>query len=69
MIYIVAILLPPLALLMVGKFWAAVFNFLMCCTLFLWPVAIIHAWIGVKNSSGAGNKNINQITVVNSVGK
>ena len=55
MLYLLALLVPPIACIGAGKFWHAVLNFVMCSTLFLWPFAIIHAWVvvrGVKNSSG-----------------
>lgn len=45
--YILAVLLPPLAVLSCGKFWQAFFNLIL--TLFLWVPGIIHAMLVVSN--------------------
>jgi uncharacterized membrane protein YqaE (UPF0057 family) len=48
MLYLLALLAPPIACLAAGRFWHAALNFLLCCTLIGIPVAMIHAWYVVK---------------------
>ena len=59
MYYIIALLCPPLACLMVGRFWASVLNFAMCCTIILGPLAMIHAWYVVRGSERAVSPTVN----------
>jgi uncharacterized membrane protein YqaE (UPF0057 family) len=47
-VYIVAIFFPPIAVLLCGKPFQAILNFVLCCTLVLAVVAIIHACFVVK---------------------
>lgn len=47
MMYLLAILLPPVAVLMVGKPFQAVINFILC--LFFWIPGVIHAVLVVKD--------------------
>lgn len=70
MLYLLAILVPPLACLCAGKFWHAVLNALiMLCTAGIaWPVAAIHAWLVVKGAQqqrGIGSV----VNVTNVVGR
>ena len=46
MLYVLAILLPPIAVLCVGRPFAALLNFLL--TLCLWVPGIIHAFVVVN---------------------
>lgn len=50
MLYLLALLAPPLACIGAGKFWHAVLNLLLCFTFIGIPVAMIHAWMVVKYS-------------------
>jgi len=50
--YILAFLLPPLAVLLCGKPFSALLLFIMCCTLYLFPVSIILAIIIVASHKG-----------------
>jgi uncharacterized membrane protein YqaE (UPF0057 family) len=47
MLYLVAILLPPLAVLLCGKPWQALLNILL--TLLIWFPGMIHALLVVHN--------------------
>ena len=66
MIYLVAIFLPPLALLLYGKIFQAIFNFLICVLaivlglifivlpgapfVILWGIAVGHAVLAVNSA-------------------
>lgn len=66
MIYLVAIILPPLALLLYGKIFQAIFNFLICVLaivlglifivlpgapfVILWGIAVVHAVLAVNSA-------------------
>jgi uncharacterized membrane protein YqaE (UPF0057 family) len=66
MIYLVAIFLPPLALLIYGKIFQAIFNFLLCVLaivlgilfivlpgapfVILWGIAVLHAVLAVNSA-------------------
>lgn len=50
MLYILALILPPLACLGAGKFWHAVLNTCLCLTVIGYPVAMLHAWFVVQGS-------------------
>ena len=66
MIYLVAIFLPPLALLLYGKIFQAVFNFVICVLaivlgilfivlpgapfVILWSIAVLHAVLAVNSA-------------------
>lgn len=66
MIYLVAIFLPPLALLLYGKIFQAIFNFLLCVLaivlgllfivlpgapfVILWGIAVLHAVLAVNSA-------------------
>jgi uncharacterized membrane protein YqaE (UPF0057 family) len=66
MIYLVAIFLPPLALLIYGKIFQAFFNFLLCVLavvlglifivlpgapfVVLWGIAVVHAILAVNSA-------------------
>lgn len=65
MLYLLALIAPPLAVLMAGKFWHAVLNFIMCCTILLIPVAMVHAWLKVQESYGVRH---GETIVVNAYG-
>lgn len=54
MLYLIAILLPPIAVLLCGKPMQALLNLLL--TLFLWIPGMIHA-ILVVNSTQADRRN------------
>lgn len=47
MLYVFAIFLPPLAVLLAGKPFQALFNILL--TLIFWLPGVIHAWMVVSN--------------------
>jgi uncharacterized membrane protein YqaE (UPF0057 family) len=48
--YLVAIVLPFVAMFQQGKVGSAILTVLMCCTLVLWPVASIWAVIATRGS-------------------
>jgi hypothetical protein len=66
MIYLVAIFLPPLALLLYGKIFQAIFNFIICVLaivlglifivlpgapfVILWGIAVVHAVLAVNSA-------------------
>jgi uncharacterized membrane protein YqaE (UPF0057 family) len=66
MIYLVAIFLPPLALLIYGKIFQAIFNFILCVLaivlgiifivlpgapfVILWGIAVLHAVLAVNSA-------------------
>lgn len=66
MIYLVAIFLPPLALLIYGKIFQAIVNFLICVIAivvaffflfiagapgwFIWGIAVVHAILAVNSA-------------------
>ena len=66
MIYLVAIFLPPLALLLYGKIFQAIFNFIICVLaivlgilfivlpgapfVILWGIAVLHALLAVNSA-------------------
>ena len=50
--YILAILFPPLAVLLCGKVFSAFLLFVLCCTLFGWPVSSLLAIIIVASHKG-----------------
>jgi hypothetical protein len=66
MIYLVAIVLPPLALLVYGKIFQAILNFLICVLaivlgiifivlpgapfVVLWGIAVVHAVLAVNSA-------------------
>jgi uncharacterized membrane protein len=66
MIYLVAIVLPPLALLIYGKIFQAIFNFIICVLaivlgilfivlpgapfIVLWGIAVLHAVLAVNSA-------------------
>jgi hypothetical protein len=66
MIYLVAIFLPPLALLIYGKIFQAIFNFILCVLaivlgllfivlpgapfVILWGIAVVHAVLAVNSA-------------------
>jgi hypothetical protein len=66
MIYLVAIVLPPLALLIYGKIFQAIFNFVICVLaivlgilfivlpgapfIVLWGIAVLHAVLAVNSA-------------------
>ena len=66
MIYLVAIFLPPLALLLYGKIFQAIFNFVICVLaivlglifivlpgapfVILWGIAVVHAVLAVNSA-------------------
>ncbi|MBA4096141.1 MAG: YqaE/Pmp3 family membrane protein [Rhodospirillum sp.] len=66
MIYLVAIFLPPLALLIYGKIFQAIFNFIICVLaivlgilfivlpgapfVILWGIAVLHAVLAVNSA-------------------
>ena len=50
--YILAFLLPPLAVLLCGKPFSAILLLLLCCTLYGWPLSAILAVILVASHKG-----------------
>lgn len=66
MIYLIAIFLPPLALLLYGKIFQAIFNFVICALaivlgiifivlpgapfVVLWGIAVLHAVLAVNSA-------------------
>jgi uncharacterized membrane protein YqaE (UPF0057 family) len=66
MIYLIAIFLPPVALLIYGKIFQAIFNFLLCVLaivlgllfillpgapfVVLWGIAVLHAVLAVNSA-------------------
>lgn len=56
MLYLLAILLPPLAVLMCGKPFQAILNLIAMVTLIGWIPAIIHAML-VVSSHHADQRN------------
>ena len=66
MIYLVAIFLPPLALLIYGKIFQAIFDFILCVLaivlglifivlpgapfVILWGIAVVHAVLAVNSA-------------------
>jgi hypothetical protein len=66
MIYLLAIFLPPLALLLYGKIFQAIFNFIICVLaivlgilfivlpgapfVILWGIAVVHAVLAVNSA-------------------
>ena len=50
MLYVLALLFPPLACIGAGKFWHFILNTIFCATLIGIPIAWIHAWCVVKGS-------------------
>lgn len=56
MMYLLAILLPPLAILMCGKPIQAIVNLIACMTLIGWIPGIIHAML-VVSSHHADKRN------------
>ena len=66
MIYLVAIFLPPLALLIYGKIFQAIFNFIICVLaivlgilfivlpgapfVILWGIAVLHSVLAVNSA-------------------
>jgi hypothetical protein len=66
MIYLIAIFLPPLALLLYGKIFQAIFNFIICVLaivlgiifivlpgapfVVLWGIAVLHAVLAVNSA-------------------
>ena len=66
MIYLVAIFLPPLALLIYGKIFQAIFNFIICVLaivlgilfivlpgapfVIMWGIAVLHAVLAVNSA-------------------
>lgn len=51
MLYLIALALPPVACLMVGRFLHAVVSLVLCLTVYGYPLAMIHAWALVKSSA------------------
>ena len=49
--YLAALLAPPLACILLGRFLHAVLNFVLCATVFGIPLAMVHAWMLVKESN------------------
>ncbi|MBU8908519.1 YqaE/Pmp3 family membrane protein [Desertibacillus haloalkaliphilus] len=47
MLYVLCILFPPLALLLIGRPVKALLNLVLC--LFIWIPGIIHAWFNVND--------------------
>jgi uncharacterized membrane protein YqaE (UPF0057 family) len=45
-LYLLAIFLPPVALLLIGRPFAALINFFL--TLLFWIPGVIHAWVSVS---------------------
>jgi uncharacterized membrane protein YqaE (UPF0057 family) len=68
MLYLVALLLPPLACLGAGRSWHSVLSIFFCATLYGWPIAIIHALLVVKDSrrSILLSKGIQRVVMVES---
>ncbi|MDF1815065.1 MAG: YqaE/Pmp3 family membrane protein [Verrucomicrobiales bacterium] len=54
--YLIALLLPPLAVLLCGKPFQAVLNFFIC-VLFLWIPGIIHALLVVASTKSQENSD------------
>lgn len=49
MMYLLAIILPPLAILLKGKPFQALFNILL--TICFWIPGVIHAWIVINGAN------------------
>lgn len=49
MLYLVAIVLPPLAVLLCGKPFQAILSVILQLTVIAWPIATIHALFVVHN--------------------
>ena len=47
--YVLAVLLPPLAMLLCGKIFQAILALIFMCTLIGWPLASIWAFLVVNN--------------------
>lgn len=65
MLYLLAIILPPVAVLMAGKPAQAVLNILLTCL--VWIPGVIHA-ILVVNSRNADNRNKQVIAAIKDSG-
>ena len=50
MLYILGFFIPFVAVLMCGRIFQSVLNFILCCTVVGIPIAIIHAWVIVYNT-------------------
>lgn len=50
-LYLLALVAPPLACLCAGRFWHFVLNLVLCLTLYGIPIAMVHAWYVVKAAS------------------
>jgi uncharacterized membrane protein YqaE (UPF0057 family) len=48
--YLVAIVLPPVAMFQQGKVGSTILTVLMCCTIGLWPVASVWALVATRGS-------------------
>jgi uncharacterized membrane protein YqaE (UPF0057 family) len=48
--YVIAILLPPVAMVQQGRVGSAILTLLMCITLVLWPVASVWAFVATRGT-------------------
>ena len=48
MLYLIALVLPPLACLLKGRFIHFLVSAALCATVYGYPLAMIHAWALVK---------------------
>lgn len=49
MLYVIAILLPPVGMLLCGNWFQALMCFLLMCTCLGWPIASVWALLVVQN--------------------
>ncbi|MEK3954011.1 MULTISPECIES: YqaE/Pmp3 family membrane protein [Psychrobacillus] len=66
MLYLLAIFLPPVAVLLVGKPFQAFINFLLC--FLIWIPAVIHA-ILVVNEHKANKRMVKQAKLISNANK
>ena len=64
MLYLIALLCPPLACLMAGRFCSFMVNAFLCGTIIGIPIALIHAWLVVQSSYQADNITVYQSVVI-----
>ena len=60
--YLLAIILPPVAVLMCGKPFQAILNVFLCA--FYWIPGVIHAWIVVANWEANNRSRVTNTNVV-----
>ncbi|MBG9773572.1 YqaE/Pmp3 family membrane protein [Brevibacillus laterosporus] len=58
--YLLAVLLPPIAVSKTKRWFSTLINMLFCFTLVLWPLAIIHAILVVADHKAKERKELLQ---------